>query len=131
MSYIPLKLSFFLNQMGIHHTSWYRDNNIPFTTETNWNNTLDKEVTLIHYEKYYAAGRIDVHNHPEHPFNFEFSVGIMEQESWNSFGDWLEQLTLSYLPDSVEDMVELYETQTGLKINWWKGESNNEQTTTD
>ena len=48
-------------------------------------------------------------------------VGIMDNESWDRFGDWLHDLTLDYLPDSVEEIVCMFEEQGGFKINWWNG----------
>lgn len=117
-----MKLSFFLNWMGVVSTKWYDDYNIPYTLETRYSKLLGKEVTLKHYHKYYCCGRIDVSGHPDHPWNYEYSVGVMDGESWDAFGEWLDNLTLDYLPDSIDDIVEMFEKETGFKINWFEEE---------
>lgn len=113
-----MKLSFFLNMMGVANIGWYERNNIPYkevwTTSDLFPKTLVKEYTTHYY-----CGRIDVHGHPEFPFNFEYSVDIMDGESWNKLGDWLDDLTLDYLPDTVEEIYEMFERETGFHINWW------------
>lgn len=116
-----MRLSFFLNWMGVVNMDFYERNNIPYTEETKYIESLGKEYTLKTYEKYYSCGRIDVHGHEEHPWGYEYGVGIMDNESWNAFGDWLYALTLEYLPDSVEEIVEMFEADTNFKINWWGG----------
>lgn len=115
-----MKLSFFLNWMGVVSTKWYDDMQIPFTLETKYSELLGKEITLKNYEKYYSCGRIDVHGHEEHPWGYEYGVGIMDNESWSKFGDWLHELTLDYLPDSVEEIVDMFEVDTNYTINWFK-----------
>ena len=78
-----MKLSFFLNMMGVASRSWYKENNIPSTQR--WSEVFSTWLTI--YETYYYCGRIDVHNHPDFPFNYEYSVGVMDNESWGKFGD--------------------------------------------
>ena len=116
-----MRLSFFLNAMGVANLSWYQDNNIPYTEETKYIDSIGREFTFKTYKKYYACGRIDVHGHEEHPWGYEYGVGIMDSESWGKFGDWLHDLTLDYIPDSVEEIVCMFEADTGFKINWWEG----------
>lgn len=119
-----MKLSFSLNWMGVVSTRWYDDHNIPHTLERKYSEWLGKEITLKHYEKYYSCGRIDVYGHPEHPWNFEYGVDVMEGRSWNVLGDWLEDLVLDYLPDTVEEIYEMFEKETGHKIAWFKTDDN-------
>ena len=109
--------------MGVVSLKWYDKRNIPFTSVTKWSDLLNKEITIKTYEKYYACGRIDVHGHEEHPWGYEYGVGIMEEDSWGKFGDWLHDLTLDYLPDSVGEIVEMFESETNFKITWWNGGS--------
>lgn len=118
-----MELSFFLNWMGVINTHWYEENKIPFTLEKKHSLLLDEEVILKHYHTYYSCGRIDVSGHPEHPFGFEYSVGVMDNESWYKLGYWLDNLVLPYLPDSVEEIFDMFEKDTGFKINWWNGGS--------
>lgn len=117
-----MKLDFSLNWMGVVSTGWYDRNGIPFTTVKKFNSILNREVELKYYDKYYCCGRIDVYGHPEHPFNFEYSVDVMEGESWNLLGTWLDNLTLDYLPDNVEELYDKFESETGHKILWWKND---------
>jgi len=118
-----LKLSFFLNAMGIWNNCWYEENKIPYTERMS-TSTLFPPKLLREYDTYYYAGRIDVHGHPEFPFNYEYSVEIMDGQSWNMFGNWLDELILNYLPDKVEELYQMYEQETGNKINWWKSNDN-------
>lgn len=46
----------------------------------------------------------------------------MERESWYSFGSWLNSLVLDYLPESLEDIVNMYEKETGNKITWFNNQ---------
>lgn len=115
-----MKLSFFLNMMGVANMKWYEKNNIPYISETKWSRAFNKEITIKDYEKYYYCGRIDVYGHPEYPFNYEYGVSIMEGESWYKFGEWLANLHLDYLPETVEEIYEMFESETSYRIKWWK-----------
>ena len=117
-----MKLSFFLNRMGVASLRWYEENNIPFTEEWVSIDSISFSGMVKTYTTYYACGRIDVHGHPEHPFNYEYGVGIMETGSWYLLSDWLGRLTLDYLPDTVEEIYEMFEKETDHKIKWWNNE---------
>ena len=113
-----MKLTFYLNWMGPVSTVWYEDNNIPYETITRYNALTQKEITYKKYLKGYCCGRIDVFGHPEYPFNFEYGVDIMESESWYRLQDYLKELTLDYLPDTVQEIYSMFEKDTGWKIQW-------------
>lgn len=117
-----MKLSFFLNRMGIASSRWYEENNIPFTEVWSSIESISFSGMVKTYTTHYACGRIDVYGHPEHPFNYEYGVNIMETESWYYLSDWLGRLTLNYLPDTVEEIYEMFEKETSHKIKWWNNE---------
>jgi len=115
-----MQISFFLNTMGIASMKWYEKNKIPYIEE--W--TTSERFPKIKYKKYlksYCCGRIDASGHPDYPYNCEYSVAIMEAESWGLLGEWLSRLKLGYLPESVQDIYNMFESSTGHKIKWWEG----------
>lgn len=114
-----LKLSFFLNMMGVASTKWYEENNIPFI-EVMTTSDLFPRTLIKQYTTHYYCGRIDVHGHPQFPFNYEYGVDIMDDVSWGRFGNWLDDLYLNYLPDTVEEIYDMFESETGYKIKWWE-----------
>jgi hypothetical protein len=104
-------ITFFLNQMGVY-------NNIPTTRV---NRTLGKELTVKEGDKHYACGRVDIYNVPDEPCGLEYSIGIMEQESWCKFGDYLSTLKVTFLP-CKQTLIDMFESATGHKIKWYREE---------
>ena len=113
-----MKITFFLNQMGVYSTKWYEENNIPYKEFTRFNRILGKDVTLREWDTHYALGRIDIHGVHEEPYGLEYGVGVMEQESWIVLGNYLSRLTLDYLP-TKDELFLMFEEDTKHKIRWF------------
>lgn len=114
-----MKITFFLNWMGVVSNHWYEKNNIPYTETTRYNNILGEDLTSKVWNVYYSLGRIDIHGVPDEPFGLEYGVSIMEAESWGKLGDYLSKLKLDYLPKKQE-LFDMFEKETGYKIKWFK-----------
>ena len=114
------KLTFFLNWMGPVSTKWYEDNKVPYRDKIIKHNVFKEHIMCREYNISYSCGRIDVYGHPDYPYNYEYSVDIMESESWYKLKDYLNDLKLDYLPDDVQEIYDMFEKDTGWKIQWWK-----------
>ena len=114
-----MEISFFLNWMGVLNMDFYKDNNIPYTEVTKYSKLLDKEYTVKQYHQTYSCGRIDIYGVPDEPFGTAYGVSPMEDESWGKLGEWLDKITLNYIP-TEEELYRMFENDTGYKIKWWR-----------
>ena len=111
-------ITFFLNSMGPASVKWYEDNNIPYTEEVRYSKIFDKEYTYKKWHKHYSCGRIDIHGVPNEPYGLEYSVHVMERDSWELLSDYLYNLEIDYLP-SKEELFTMFEEDTGYTIKWF------------
>ena len=115
-----MKITFFLNWMGVMSNHWYEDNNISYTEETRYNSILGKEITTKRWKTHYSIGRIDIHGVPDEPYGISYGVPLMKDTSWGKLGIYLGSLELDYLP-TVEDLFSMFEESTQHKIEWFGG----------
>lgn len=88
---------YFLNFMG-PMSHWYDKNNVP-------------------YDETWCCGRIDVEDGTT--FGAEISVPVMSQASWAALGNWLWNLETEEPLLDLEDIVNLFEKETGAKLVWF------------
>ena len=117
-----MKISYFLNQMGVYHLDWYRARGL--TKKTPMIAMRDSEILNVkagesyEYEEvteHWAAGRIDIRG-TEDIYGPELAVSVMKQEDWYRFGEWLNRFTTNEIWN-LEQLVQEYE-KTNPKITW-------------
>lgn len=91
----------------------YETNNILYEDYYLYDKYLGKDVRYRAYKPEYAGGRIDCcvdyTTDPDYdPYGPELRLDIMDVESYSKFSDWLETAE------------ELYELDTGDKLNIWE-----------
>lgn len=126
-------VSYFLNQMGPWHIGWYEEQGLTHTvmepaTEIYAKHTGVNQGDLVEIRritKYIAGGRIDIRDGSKAGYDGwdEYSVELMEQLSWNLFGDFLDELETQGVM-TFDELVHEFETSTGHKIVWYDDKSN-------
>ena len=111
---------YFLNWMGPVSLRWYEENEVPYTEKVIKSQiTKDKEIIVKEYAPQYGCGRIDVDGIEDEPYGVEYSVGVMEMESWSTLANWLDELHTEK-PLSKEEIFERFKAETGHEIRWFK-----------
>ncbi|MDG1858177.1 MAG: hypothetical protein P8I94_03675 [Emcibacteraceae bacterium] len=122
-------VTYFLNQMGPWHIDWYKQQGLTETVVkpaskiyATYNNVL--EGTMVEVEEvttYIAGGRIDIRDDSKPGYDGwdEYSVDLMEQRSWNAFGEFLDELT-SKEPLTLDELIYEFEHSQEHKIKWYK-----------
>ncbi len=116
-------ISYSTNWMGPISTKWYEDNNIPYVIKE----TSGAILPIAKYKEYdqsYSAGRIDIYGLSEEDHwggKSEYSVGVMESESWDHLTEFLDTYKTEDLV-SPDTLIDAFEKETGHKIKWWKGD---------
>lgn len=64
-----------------------------------------------------CAGRIDIRGVPDAPWGLEYGLRPMLAESWSLLSDWLDDFESKTLLE-LDDLLDLFETETGHKILW-------------
>ena len=114
-----MKITFFLNMMGVASLKWYENNNIPYICICEPNRfAKDGWIERKKYDKTYYCGRIDVHGVPDEPYGLEYGVDVMEGKSWGKLQNYLSKLKLDYLP-TKQELLEMFEKETNHKIKWF------------
>ena len=120
-------ITYFMNWMGPVSMKWYEKNNIPYKeTWITFKNLrkygIKTEPRMVKkYLQEYCCGRIDVSGVPGEPCGIEYGVGMITKESWMAMVDYLKDLkTTSVL--SKDELFHKFESDTGQKIQWFKGE---------
>lgn len=90
------------------------------TYSTNWMGPINEDWIKENGDCW-CAGRIDIRDDTKEGYDGwgEYSVPPMKQTSWNLFGDWLDELETEKVVGYYR-LVEMYETQTRQKIEWFK-----------
>lgn len=122
------------NMMGPVSLDWYRERGL--TAMVSW--TLESDIFAEMFGKrpgdqheqeevteYWAGGRIDIYGVPGEHHPIEYSLPIMDGESWNIFSDWLDEYETEEFA-SFGQIISTFETETGHKIRWADEEFNNE-----
>ena len=109
--------------MGVYNLEWYRSRGL--TKKTPMIAMRDSQILNVkagesyEYEEvteHWAAGRIDVRG-TEDIYGPELAVGVMKQEDWYRFGEWLNRFTTNEIWN-LEQLVQEYE-KTNPKIIWY------------
>ena len=105
--------------MGPIATRWYEDRNIPYVLKM----TSGKTLPAVEYKDFtesYSCGRIDIYGLDESEHwggKSEYAVAPMLTESWNAFGDWLNELE-TYELATYEELIDQFEHYIGKAIRW-------------
>jgi hypothetical protein len=98
--------------------------------DTNWMGPIDQgwyEERGIDTENgYWSGGRIDIYGLDEVEYycgRHEYSLPIMDGESWNLLTAWLENFETE-TPWSFDDLIEQFQKETGREILWAHEEFN-------
>jgi hypothetical protein len=116
--WVGMKTSLFLNYMGPYNGVWL-EKNVPYKEVTMLSRFTNKPFTYRQYLKHYAMGRIDYYMDENDLYGSSISVPIMEAESWTSFGEFLNGMTIESDLVNLDYLVSLYEEQTGEVIVWF------------
>jgi hypothetical protein len=68
----------------------------------------------------WAGGRIDIYGLDEREYfegKHEYSLPVMDCESWEMFSEWLDDYESNVLK-SYEELLSTFEADTNHKINW-------------
>lgn len=114
--------------MGPWHFGWYEEHGLIYTvmepaSEIYAKHTGVKEGDLVEIRrisKHIAGGRIDVVDDSKEGYDGhdEYSVPLMTQESWNAFGEFLNELETEHQLH-LEELISTYESFTYNKIEWY------------
>lgn len=126
-----MSITYSTNFMGPISLDWYKKRGLTKTVSQ----VLTEDNILVQSGKYkagdtwtreeittnYAGGRIDIRDDSKYGYDGwdEYGIAPMHGEDWNVLSKWLDDIeTQEQL--GYDELIELFESETGRKIRWAK-----------
>lgn len=122
-------ISYSTNFMGPIALWWYRERGLTEMAEVAVESKILAEVYGVEpgdtvtqevVTEYWCGGRIDIYGLDETEYyggRSEYSLPIMDGESWNRFSDWLDEYETVELK-TYEQLLSAFEADTDHQIRW-------------
>ena len=122
-------ISYSTNFMGPISLDWFRERGLTEIADVTVDSKILAEVYGVELggtvtrevvTEYWCGGRIDIYGLDETEYYggmSEYSLPVMDGESWNLFSDWLENYETIELK-TYEQLLSAFEADTDHKIRW-------------